>query len=232
MEPTRINKYISMCGVCSRRNADILIENKKVFVNGKVAVSGMKVTPNDEVVVNNQKISFVSNDVLIAFNKPIGIVCTCYKNEKNNIIDYISYDKRIFPIGRLDKDSSGLILLTNNGEIMEKILRGQNGHEKEYYVELNRPISDSIIKAMEQGVPILNTITRPCKIHRIDEKSFTIILTQGLNRQIRRMCEYFDLRVKKLKRTRIINIELGNLEVGKWRELTEAELLELKNELK
>jgi len=224
----RINKYLSELGYCSRRAADKLIEENRVTVNGKVPEMGTKVSQNDEIRVDGQLVAeSKSKPVYLAFNKPIGIVCTTdTKVEKNNIIDYINYPSRIFPIGRLDKPSEGLIFLTNDGDIVNKILRARNNHEKEYLVTVNKPITPSFIKKMGQGVPILETITRECSIQQVNKFSFKIILTQGLNRQIRRMCEYFDYEVLKLKRIRIMNVKL-DIPVGKWRDLTQAELNEI-----
>ena len=228
MKETRINKYLSEVGYCSRRAADKLIEQNRVTINGKVPEMGTKITELDEVRVDGKLIS-ESNDkpVYIAFNKPKGIVCTTdTKRERNNIIDYINYPTRIFPIGRLDRPSEGLIFLTNDGDIVNKILRARNNHEKEYIVCVNKPITDEFIKKMGNGVPVLNTYTKKCLVEKIDEKMFKIILTQGLNRQIRRMCEHFDYRVVKLKRTRIMNVKL-DISVGKYRDLTTDELKEI-----
>lgn len=226
---TRINKYISQCGYCSRREADRLIENKRVYINGKLATMGTKVNKNDSVTIDNQQITPCLKEYVLAFHKPAGIVCTTSKVDKNNVIDYLNFPERIYPVGRLDKESTGLLLLTNNGQLMDDILRGSNYHEKEYIVHVNKPITNSVLDAMRQGVPILNTMTRPCKIKRMGKDCFYIILTQGLNRQIRRMCEYFDYRVTSLKRIRIMNIDLGTLGVGQWRELSSSELMTLKN---
>lgn len=226
--PTRINKYLSEVGYCSRRAADKLIEEKRVTINGVVPEMGTKVESTDEVRVDGNLIS-ESNEkpVYLAFNKPIGIVCTTDTHvEKDNIIDYINYPKRIFPIGRLDKPSEGLIFLTNDGDIVNKILRARNNHEKEYLVTVNKPITKEFIAKMSNGVPILDTITRTCEVKQIDKFKFKIILTQGLNRQIRRMCEHLEYRVIKLKRIRIMNISL-DIPVGKWRNLTGNELKEI-----
>ena len=221
----RINKYLSEVGFCSRRAADKLLEEGKITINGKVPELGTKVCVDDEIKVNGKLIQENTNKpVYIAFNKPVGIVCTTdTKVEKDNIIDYINYPSRIFPIGRLDKPSEGLIFLTNDGDIVNKILRARNNHEKEYIVTVNRPITKEFIEAMSSGVPILDTVTRPCKVDQLHIKEFRIILTQGLNRQIRRMCEYLDYRVTKLKRVRIMNVNL-DIGVGKWRDLTKEEL--------
>ncbi len=227
----RINKYLSQCGVCSRREADRMIDKNRVTVNGKIAHKGDSISPDDSIFVDGKKIDFEEEEIIIAYNKPSGVVCTTSRREKNNIIDAIQFGKRIYPVGRLDKESTGLILLTNNGQLMDDILRGRNCHEKEYEVTVNRPVKKEIFDAMEQGVPILNTITRPCKITHRSGKKFNIILTQGLNRQIRRMCEYFDFHVRTLKRIRIMSIELGDLKEGTWRALSQDEVIRLKEEL-
>lgn len=228
MKETRINKYLSEVGYCSRRAADKLIEQNRVTINGKVPEMGTKITEMDEVRVDGNLISEPQNKpVYLAFNKPVGIVCTTdTKRERNNIIDYINYPTRIFPIGRLDKPSEGLIFLTNDGDIVNKILRARNNHEKEYIVTVNKPITEEFIKRMGNGVPILDTYTRKCTVEQIGENRFKIILTQGLNRQIRRMCEYLEYRVTKLKRVRIMNISL-DLPVGQYRELTSKEMKEI-----
>ncbi len=227
-ESVRINKYLSEVGYCSRREADKLIEAGKVTINGKVPEMGTKVLKGDEVRVKGKLISEPKEKpVYIAFNKPVGIVCTTdTRVEKNNIIDYINYPKRIFPIGRLDKPSEGLILLTNDGDIVNKILRARNNHEKEYIVKVNKPINEQFISKMSNGVPVLDTITRKCKVEQIGKCEFRIILTQGLNRQIRRMSEYLGYEVKRLKRIRIMNINL-DMPVGKWRYLTKKEFKNL-----
>ncbi|MGS0524579.1 23S rRNA pseudouridine(2604) synthase RluF [Zobellia nedashkovskayae] len=225
---TRINKYLSEVGYCSRRAADKLIDQGRVTINGTVPEMGTKITEGDEVHVDGKLISEPKEKpVYLAFNKPIGIVCTTdTKVEKDNIIEYINYPKRIFPIGRLDKPSEGLILLTNDGDIVNKILRARNHHEKEYLVTVDRAITPDFVERMQKGVPILDTVTRDCKVEQIGKYEFKIILTQGLNRQIRRMCEYLDYNVQRLKRIRIMNIKL-DVPVGKWRDLTEAELKEI-----
>lgn len=227
-EPKRINKYLSEIGYCSRRAADKLIEEGRVTINGKVPEMGTKVTDDDVVAVNGKPVVEPKADfVYLAFHKPIGIVCTTdTKREKNNIIEYINYPKRIFPIGRLDKPSEGLILMTNDGDIVNKILRARNNHEKEYLVRVNKKITDDFIERMRNGIPILGTITRKCKVEKISDFQFRIVLTQGLNRQIRRMCEYLGYRVTQLKRIRIMNITL-DVPVGKYRELTPKEMKEL-----
>ena len=225
----RINKYLSEVGYCSRRAADKLITEGRVMINGSVPEMGTKVVPGDEVMVDGKPISEAKEKpVYIAFNKPMGIVCTTdTKVEKDNIIDYINFHKRIFPIGRLDKPSEGLIFLTDDGDIVNKILRARNNHEKEYLVTVNRPVTNEFIQKMEEGVPILDTVTRKCKVERIGKFEFRIILTQGLNRQIRRMCEYLEYEVRHLKRIRIMNILL-DVPVGKWRYLTDRELVGIK----
>lgn len=228
MEPTRINKYLSEVGYCSRRAADKLIEQDRITINGKVPEMGTKVTEADEIRVDGKLIQDnKEKPVYIAFNKPIGIVCTTdTRVEKDNIIDYIGYPTRIFPIGRLDKPSEGLIFLTNDGDIVNKILRARNNHEKEYIVTVNRPINETFVQKMSAGIPILDTVTRECKVEQIDKYRFRIVLTQGLNRQIRRMCEYLDYRVTKLRRIRIMNIEL-DIPIGEWRDISDKELKEL-----
>ncbi|WP_289063122.1 23S rRNA pseudouridine(2604) synthase RluF [uncultured Zobellia sp.] len=225
---TRINKYLSEVGYCSRRAADKLIDQGRVTINGKVPEMGTKITEGDEVRVDGKLISEPQEKpVYIVFNKPIGIVCTTdTRVEKDNIIDYINYPKRIFPIGRLDKPSEGLIFLTNDGDIVNKILRARNHHEKEYLVTVDRAITSDFIERMQNGVPILDTVTRKCKVEQIGKYEFKIILTQGLNRQIRRMCEYLDYNVQRLKRIRIMNVKL-DVPVGKWRDLTDTELEEI-----
>lgn len=228
IQTTRINKYLSEVGYCSRRAADKLIEEGRVTINGKVPEMGTKVAPGDEVCVDGSNVSPKNESfVYIALNKPVGIVCTTDTGvEKDNIIDFINYPKRIFPIGRLDKPSEGLILLTNDGDIVNKILRARNNHEKEYLVTVDRPINPFFIRKMSNGVEILDTITRKCHVEKVSEFEFKIILTQGLNRQIRRMCDALEYRVTKLKRTRIMNIHL-DMPIGKWRDLTKEELSEL-----
>ncbi|HEY8365158.1 MAG TPA: 23S rRNA pseudouridine(2604) synthase RluF [Haloplasmataceae bacterium] len=223
----RINKYISESGICSRRDADRLILNQMVTINGKIAELGSIVNEEDIVKVNDIEIKPKKKHIYIALNKPVGIICTTDQNINNNIVDFVNYEERIFHIGRLDKDSEGLILLTNNGDIVNKILRAENNHEKEYLVTVDKSITTEFLENMAKGVRILGTITKPCKIKKISERVFNIILTQGLNRQIRRMCSVFNYKVLKLKRIRIMNIELGNLKTGEWRYLTNTELKEL-----
>ncbi|MEZ4792959.1 MAG: 23S rRNA pseudouridine(2604) synthase RluF [Gelidibacter sp.] len=224
----RINKYLSEVGHCSRREADKLIEAGRVTINGKVPEMGTKIAPNDVVQVDGKNILDTKDGfVYLAFNKPIGIVCTTdTRVEKDNIIDYINYPKRIFPIGRLDKASEGLILLTDDGDIVNKILRASNNHEKEYIVTVDKPISQTFVERMSNGVPILDRITKKCEVKKLGSNEFKIILTQGLNRQIRRMCEYLDYEVQTLKRVRIMNIKL-DIPVGTYRELTKDEFEEL-----
>ena len=227
-EGTRINKYLSEAGYCSRRKADKLIEERKVTINGKVPEVGTKIQEGDEVRVEGKLISPPKEEfVYIAFNKPVGIVCTTDDRfEKNNIIDYIAYPKRIFPIGRLDKPSEGLIFLTNDGDIINNILRARNNHEKEYIVTVDKQINKEFIHRMSNGIPILDTVTRKCQVSQIGPYSFSIVLTQGLNRQIRRMCEYLGYNVVKLKRIRIMNVVL-DIPVGKWRYLSKEEMMEI-----
>ncbi|MCI7321732.1 MAG: 23S rRNA pseudouridine(2604) synthase RluF [Lachnospiraceae bacterium] len=225
----RINKYLSEAGVCSRREADRQIRAGNVTIDGRIAQMGESVTPGQKVCFMGKPVAKEEEMILIAFHKPKGIVCTAEKREKDNVIDYIHYPKRIYPIGRLDKDSEGLLLLTNNGDIVNKMMRAGNRHEKEYVVTVNRPVTDSFLRGLAGGVPLveLNTTTRKCKVWQTGKKEFHIILTQGLNRQIRRMCEYFDYRVVRLVRERIMNIELGDLEVGNYRDVTLEEYRQL-----
>ena len=199
------------------------MEEGRVTIDGKVAVLGDQILPGQKVLVDGREVQREDEKILLAFHKPKGIVCTAEKREKNNIIDYLHYPKRIYPVGRLDKDSEGLILLTNDGELGNEILRARNFHEKEYIVTVNRPVTDEFLRGMAGGVPILDTFTRKCKVEKLDKRKFRIVLTQGLNRQIRRMCEYFGYRVVKLVRVRIMNIKLGDLPVGKYRDLTHQE---------
>lgn len=220
----RLNKYISETGVCSRRQADEWIAAGRVSVNGKRAELGTQVNDGDEVKIDNRPIGSKKKGVYLVLNKPRGITCTTERHIKGNIIDFIGHEQRIFPIGRLDKDSDGLILLTNNGDIVNKILRSENNHDKEYLVTVDKPVTDDFINRMARGVRILDTTTKPCKINRTGRCAFRIILTQGLNRQIRRMCEVFGYEVKRLQRIRIINVKLDNLKLGQWRNLSEEEL--------
>lgn len=226
----RINKFLSEAGVCSRREADRQIEAGNVTIDGRTAVTGDKVIEGQKVCFNGNEVTKEQEMILIAFNKPVGIVCTAEKREKNNVIDYINFPKRIYPIGRLDKDSKGLLLLTNNGDIVNKMMRAGNMHEKEYIVTVNKPISDSFIRGLAGGVPLveLGVTTRKCHVKKLSNKTFKIILTQGYNRQIRRMCEYFGYRVVELERVRIMNITLGDLKEGEYRDITAQEYGQLK----
>ena len=228
MEKTRINKYLSEVGFCSRREADKMLEQGRITVNGVIPEMGTKFSEEDEILVDGISIRKQEEDhVYIALNKPVGIVCTTdTKRESNNIVEFVNHPKRIFPIGRLDKPSEGLILLTSDGDIVNKILRARNNHEKEYIVRVDKPITPQFLHKMRNGIPILGTVTNKCEVEQIDTLSFRIVLTQGLNRQIRRMCEYVGYEVKKLKRIRIMNIKL-DLPVGKWRDLTADEMKEL-----
>lgn len=226
----RLNKYIGESGYCSRREADKLIEKGSVKINNKVAIMGDKVSPGDKVYINNKLISSTEDFVYIALNKPVGITCTTEHKIRGNIVDFIGHEKRIFPIGRLDKDSQGLIFLTNDGDIVNKILRAGNNHEKEYIVTVNKPITPEFVQKMSSGVPILDTVTKKCMVKHESKYVFRIILTQGLNRQIRRMCSYLGYEVTKLERIRIMNVSLGNLPIGKWRYLSAKELEKI-NEL-
>lgn len=229
----RINNFISSTGLCSRRQADELVKEGKVKINGHIATIGQRVNPGDRVEVNGKQVKLKNTDIYIALNKPRGITCTTEGHIKGNIIDFVNHPERIFPIGRLDKDSEGLILLTNDGSIVNKILRNENRNEKDYIVTVNKNITPSFVEGMSNGVRIYNpvknkyTVTNRCKVVKINSRSFKITLTQGLNRQIRRMCAHFAYTVVKLKRIRIMNIELKNLPVGKWRDLTEEEIRDL-----
>ena len=229
----RLNKYISESGICSRREADRYIEQGNVFLNGKRATIGDQVKPGDVVKVNGQLIEprEAEDLVLIALNKPVGIVSTTEDGERDNIVDFVNHSKRVFPIGRLDKDSQGLIFLTNHGDLVNKILRAGNDHEKEYLVTVDKPITDEFIRGMGAGVPILGTVTKKCKVKKEAPFVFRITLVQGLNRQIRRMCEALGYRVTKLKRVRIMNVHLKDLKTGEYRPLTEKELAELKKQI-
>lgn len=226
-ELIRLNKFLSEAGVCSRREADRLIEAGKVFVDGRRAETGMRISPAQEIKVGKKVIHKGNEMVLLAVNKPAGIVCTEEKKEKHNIIRFLNYPTRITYIGRLDKDSEGLLLMTNNGDIINKMMRAGNRHEKEYKVTVNKPVTREFIEKMGQGVPILDTVTRPCKVKAIGKYKFNIVLTQGLNRQIRRMCEYFGYKVTRLERVRVMNIQLGSLKPGEYREVTDDEIREL-----
>ena len=222
----RLNKFLSETGMCSRREADTWIASGRVSLNGKRAELGTQVTESDEVRVDHRVagVRKKKKKIYICLNKPVGITCTTERDVHDNIIDFIGHEDRIFPIGRLDKESEGLILLTNNGDIVNEILRSENNHEKEYLVTVDKPVTDTFIAGMAGGVRILDTKTKPCKVSRAGKYEFRIILTQGLNRQIRRMCEVFGYDVRRLQRTRIVNIKLGGLKIGRWRNLTEVEL--------
>ncbi|HSQ90210.1 23S rRNA pseudouridine(2604) synthase RluF [Romboutsia sp.] len=226
----RLNNYISSTGICSRREADKLIQQKKVLINGKIAQVGQTVEPGDIVKVNGKKLIQKKNDVYIALNKPVGITCTTERHIKGNIIDYINYPERIFPVGRLDKPSEGLIILTNDGSIVNKILRSENNHEKEYVVTVNKNITQSFIEDMSNGVRIFNpvtnkhVVTKKCKVTKVNNRTFKIVLSQGLNRQIRRMCDAFGYEVIKLQRVRIMDLTLKGIAPGKWRKLTPKEV--------
>ncbi len=227
-----LNKYISSTGICSRREADKWIENGRVQLNGVVAQKGNRVQDGDVVLLDGKPLGNRPKAIYILLNKPPGITCTTDLKDRDNIIDFVQHQKRIFPIGRLDKPSTGLILLTNDGDIVNQILRVQNKHEKEYVVSVNKPITEKFVQKMQSGIPILGTKTKPCKVKKIGEKKFKIILTQGLNRQIRRMCEFLNYRVVTLKRIRIMHIKIDGLAQGKWRDLTSKELKILKSNLK
>ncbi len=232
MEEVRLNKYLSEAGVCSRREADRMIQQGLVTVNGRKAVTGERISQEDRVEVNGRPVEKQTSRVLLALYKPEGIVCTAQKREKNNVIDYISYPQRVFPVGRLDKDSTGLLLLTNDGDLVNKIMRAGNYHEKEYLVQVDRPITEEFLRRMRSGVPILDTVTRPCTVERTGKNSFRIILTQGLNRQIRRMCQALGFQVTSLLRVRIMNIRLDGMKKGQLRQVTGEELAQLLELLK
>jgi len=228
----RLNKFISEAGVASRRAADRMIEEGRVTINGKPAVVGDRVYEDDIVAVDGKKVTKEEEDIILAFNKPRGITCTSNPEDKDNVIDYIGYPKRIYSIGRLDKDSQGLLLMTNNGELANQIMRSRGEHEKEYVVKVNKPVTPAFIKGMSGGVPILDDrVTKKCFVEKIDEDTFRIILKQGLNRQIRRMCEYFGYDVVRLERIRVMNIELGRLKEGRYRNISKQEREELFRQL-
>ena len=220
----RLNKYISETGICSRREADKLIADGRVTINGARAGLGSQVNPGDDVRVDRRPLGAKKKQVYIVLNKPVGITCTTERHVRGNIVDFVGHPERIFPIGRLDKDSEGLILLTNNGDIVNQILRAEHNHEKEYLVTVDKPVTDAFLAGMAGGVHILGTVTKSCRVERIGKNAFRIILTQGLNRQIRRMCEVFGYQVRRLQRVRIMNVKLGGLKPGQWRNLTGAEL--------
>lgn len=231
-ELIRLNKFLSEAGVCSRRQADIIVEQGKVTVNGQIATLGMKVSSSDEVEYNGKVLNKVSKTVILAFNKPMGLVCTSSGADKDNIFDYIKYPLKLTYVGRLDKDSQGLILLTNDGDLSNKIQKSCNDHEKEYLIRVNQDITEEFLKGMRNGVPILDTVTKRCKVEKTGTRNFKITLTQGLNRQIRRMCDYFGYKVVFLKRIRVMNIRLLDLKVGEYRELTAEEEKKLREMLK
>jgi 23S rRNA pseudouridine2604 synthase len=220
----RLNKFLAETGVCSRREADQWIGAGRITVNGARAVLGTQVNDGDDVRVDGRPLRSRPKRVYLALNKPIGIECTTDRDVPGNIVDFVGYPERIFPIGRLDKDSEGLILLTNDGDIVNTILRAENEHEKEYIVAVDRPLTPAFLAGMAAGVPILDTVTNPCRVSQVGRNTFRIVLTQGLNRQIRRMCEHFDYTVRRLQRVRIMHVQLGSLPVGQWRELNAAEL--------
>jgi len=220
----RLNKYIADSGYCSRREADRLIQEGRVRLDGRVGALGDRVQPGMAVTVDGKPLAGEGEKVYILLNKPRGIVCTADPREPMNVVDYLGYPKRVFPVGRLDKDSEGLLLLTSDGEIVNRILRAAGGHEKEYEVQIDRPVTPEFVRRMSEGVPILDTVTLPCRVRRTGERSFNIMLVQGLNRQIRRMCEALGTNVTHLRRIRIMNLRLGRLQPGQWRELTQAEL--------
>jgi 23S rRNA pseudouridine2604 synthase len=220
----RLNKFLSETGLCSRREADAWIESGRVQVNGTTAVLGTQVGDGDVVQLDGQPVVRKPERVYLALNKPVGIECTTDRSVPGNIVDFVSHRERVFPIGRLDKDSEGLILLTNDGDIVNRVLRAEHEHEKEYIVSVDRPLTPEFLEGMAHGVPILDTVTNPCKVRQVGRNTFRIVLTQGLNRQIRRMCEHFDYTVRGLQRVRIMHIQLGDLPLGKWRNLTAAEV--------
>ncbi|PWG05238.1 23S rRNA pseudouridine(2604) synthase RluF [Polaribacter aquimarinus] len=226
-QSVNLNKFISSTGICSRREAEKLITEGRVTINGKPTQLGNRVFQNDVVKVDGRPLKHKPRTLYIALNKPVGIVSTTDSRERDNIVKEVNHPQRLFPIGRLDKPSEGLIFLTNDGDIVNKILRAGNNHEKEYIVSVNKTIDENFINKMSNGIPILGTVTKKCKVEKVSEKVFKIILVQGLNRQIRRMCEYLNYEVTKLKRTRIMNVKLGNLKAGDWRELTTEELKEI-----
>jgi 23S rRNA pseudouridine2604 synthase len=221
---TRLNKWLAETGVCSRREADAWIAAGRIGVNGAVASLGTRVSAGDEVTVDGLPAQAARRKIYLALHKPIGVECTTDRRVAGNIVDFVGHSERVFPVGRLDRDSEGLILLTNDGDIVNALLRAEHGHEKEYLVEVDRPVTPAFLAALSQGVPILDTVTLPCRTWVVGKNTFGIILTQGLNRQIRRMCEYFDYTVRRLRRVRVVNVELGALPAGRWRDLTAAEL--------
>ncbi|MCI8781570.1 MAG: pseudouridine synthase [Lachnospiraceae bacterium] len=235
MEGIRINKYLSEAGICSRREADRFVQQGRVLLEGRMAAPGDRVLEGQCVTIDGRSVKKEEEEIFLAFYKPKGIVCTTADTEHGeriqNVVEYIQYPKRIYPVGRLDKDSEGLLLMTNQGEAMEKILRSRYGHEKEYFVRVDHRVEEAFLRGMGKGVPVLDTVTKPCKVWREDETSFHIVLTQGLNRQIRRMCEYFGYRVVYLRRDRVMNITLDGLKKGRYRKLTTEEIRKLKSEI-
>lgn len=227
-EPIRLNKYLSEAGFCSRREADRMIEQGRISVDGERALQGMRVLPSQRIMADGKEVIREEERIILAVNKPAGIVCTSARHSgERNIVDFVNYPKRVYPVGRLDKNSEGLILMTNQGDIVNTVLKASNYHEKEYIVTVNKPVTQEFLTAMREGVPVNGTVTRPCRVKREGKKSFRIILTQGLNRQIRRMCEYLGYRVESLIRIRIMNICLGDLPLGEYRPLTQEEIREL-----
>ena len=224
----RINKFLSERGLCSRREADAWIAAGRVSVNGTLATLGTRVAAGDEVRLDGEPLGAPSGHVYVALNKPLGVECTTDTRVAHNIVDFVAHRERLFPIGRLDKDSEGLILLTNDGDIVNRLLRVEHGHEKEYRVTVDRPLTEAFLAAMAAGVPILSTVTQPCRVERLSKNVFRIVLTQGMNRQIRRMCDHFGYTVRRLLRVRFVNVGLGDLAPGRWRELTGAELATLR----
>lgn len=235
MEGIRINKFLSEAGVCSRRQADLMVSEGRVTLDGRLPEAGERVMPGQKVMVDGKEVKKEEEEIYLAFYKPKGIVCTTATEENGekiqNVVDYVNYPKRVYPVGRLDQASEGLLLLTNQGEVMEKILRSRYEHEKEYFVRVDHDVTEEFLKGMAKGVPILDTVTKPCRIWREDETSFHIIITQGLNRQIRRMCEYFGYRVTYLRRDRVVNITLDGLKKGRYRKISSDEIAALKREL-
>lgn len=226
-EPVRINKYLADCGVCSRRQADEMVAQGRVTVDGETAVTGTKVVPSQDVRVDGKNIKDDGKTIVLLLNKPVGIVCTTAEDEKDNVVKFVNYKRRIYPVGRLDKDSRGLLILTNRGDLVNGIMRSRYDHEKEYVVTVHRPVTQKFIDGMSAGVPILGTRTKPCIVEKLGKYRFKIIITEGLNRQIRRMCEHFNYVVTDLKRVRILDIELGDIPEGKWRQATKNEVYSL-----
>ena len=226
-EPIRINKYLADCGVCSRRQADEMVAQGRVTVDGETAVTGTKVTPTQEVRVDGKSIKDDGKTIVLLLNKPVGIVCTTAEGEKDNVVKFVNYKRRVYPVGRLDKDSRGLLILTNRGDLVNGIMRSRYDHEKEYIVTVHRPVTQKFLDGMSAGVPILGTRTKPCVTEKLSKYRFRIVITEGLNRQIRRMCEHFDYVVTDLKRVRILDINLGDIPEGKWRQATKNEVYSL-----